>query len=120
MAKKYLVTLTEDERAALLAFTKQGTVSARTLTRAHILLQADAQATDDDIAKALQSGTATSSGPASAWSKRAWRQPSTNAPALGGAASGKVNRKRGLSRGPVVHLLTSGRAGRCHYWPTNW
>jgi transposase len=59
MAKKYLVTLTEDERAEVLALTKKGTVSARKLTRAHILLQADAQATDDNIAQALHSGTAT-------------------------------------------------------------
>jgi hypothetical protein len=38
MAKKYLVTLTEDERAHLLALTKKGKVAARQLTRAHILL----------------------------------------------------------------------------------
>jgi transposase len=59
LAKKYFVTLTEDERAEVLALTKKGTVSARKLTRAHILLQADAQATDDNIAQALHSGTAT-------------------------------------------------------------
>jgi transposase len=59
MAKKYLVNLTEDERAMLLTLTKKGTVAARTLTRAHILLHADGQATDDDIAQALHLGTAT-------------------------------------------------------------
>jgi hypothetical protein len=37
MAKRYLVTLTEDERARLLTLTKKGKVSARQLTRAHIL-----------------------------------------------------------------------------------
>ena len=46
MAKQSLVPLPADERAALLAFTKQGTVSARPLTRAHLVLQADAQATN--------------------------------------------------------------------------
>jgi hypothetical protein len=40
MAKRSLVTLTEDKRAYLLALTKKGTGSARQLTRAHILLQA--------------------------------------------------------------------------------
>ena len=59
MAKKYLVNLTEDERAMWLTLTKKGAVAARTLTRAHILLHADGQATDDDIAKALHIGTAT-------------------------------------------------------------
>ena len=38
MDKKYLVTLTEDERAHLLALTKKGKVAARQLTQAHILL----------------------------------------------------------------------------------
>lgn len=59
MAKKYLVNLTEDERATLRTLTKQGTVAARQLTRAHILLHADGQATDEDIAQALPMGTAT-------------------------------------------------------------
>jgi transposase len=53
MAKRYLVTLTEDERAHLLALTKKGKVAARQLTRAHILLQADAGGIDSVIAAAL-------------------------------------------------------------------
>jgi transposase len=59
MAKKYLVTLTGEERAILLALTKRGKVAARKLTRAHILLQADAGATDEAIARALHAGMAT-------------------------------------------------------------
>jgi len=59
MAKKYLVTLTDSERESLLALTKKGSVAARKLTRAHILLQADAHATDETIATALHIGTAT-------------------------------------------------------------
>ncbi len=59
MAKKYLVTLTDAEREMLLALTKKGIRAARTLTRAHIRLQADAGATDDTIAQALHVGTAT-------------------------------------------------------------
>jgi transposase len=59
MAKKYIVTLTDPERAALLALTKKGSLSARKLNRAHILLQADAEATDAAIATALHVGTAT-------------------------------------------------------------
>lgn len=59
MAKKYLVSLTHAEREALLALTKKGLVAARKLTRAHVLLQADAGATDDTIAQALHIGTAT-------------------------------------------------------------
>jgi transposase len=59
MAKKYLVTLTDEERAQLHALTKRGTVSARRLTRAHLLLQADAGLSDEAIAQALHIGTAT-------------------------------------------------------------
>jgi transposase len=59
MAKKYIVTLTDDERTQLLALTKRGTVSARRLTRAHLLLQADAGLSDEAIAQALHIGTAT-------------------------------------------------------------
>jgi transposase len=59
MAKKYLVSLTDAERESLLTLTKKGSVAARKLNRAHILLQADAGATDDGIAQALHIGTAT-------------------------------------------------------------
>lgn len=53
MTKKYHVTLTDAERADLHDFVRKGTVSARKLTRAHILLHADAGATDAAIAQAL-------------------------------------------------------------------
>jgi transposase len=53
MARKYHVTLTDAERAELHDFVHKGTVSARKLTRAHILLHADAGATDATIADAL-------------------------------------------------------------------
>jgi transposase len=59
MAKRYIVTLTADERAQLLALTRRGKVSARQLTRAHILLQADAGSMDAAIAAALHVGLAT-------------------------------------------------------------
>jgi transposase len=59
MAKRYLVTLTAEERVHLLELTKKGKVSARKLTRAHILLQADAGVSDKAIAAALHIGIAT-------------------------------------------------------------
>lgn len=59
MGKRYLVTLTEEERAQLLALTKKGKVAARTLTRAHILLHADTGAHDATIAASLHVGIAT-------------------------------------------------------------
>lgn len=59
MRKKYLVTLTEAERTTLHDLTKKGKVAARKLTRAHVLLQADAAASDDTIAAALHIGRAT-------------------------------------------------------------
>src|SRR5215207_10842259 len=59
MTKKYLVSLTDAERETLLTLTKKGSLAARKLSRAHILLQADAGATDDVISQALHIGTAT-------------------------------------------------------------
>jgi putative transposase len=59
MAKRYIVTLTDTERAHLLTLIKKGTVSARKLSRAHTLLQAEAGATDEAIAAALHLGIAT-------------------------------------------------------------
>jgi transposase len=59
MAKRYLVTLTEEERGPLLGRIKKGKVSARKLTRAPILLQADAGVSDTAIAAALHIGIAT-------------------------------------------------------------
>ena len=57
--KKYLVTLTEEERSTLWKLIKKGTVAARKLSRAHILLLADEGRTDDEIAAALHVGSAT-------------------------------------------------------------
>jgi hypothetical protein len=56
--KKYRVTLTGDERQSLEALTKKGKTAARTISRARILLQADASAqgpawTDEKIRQAL-------------------------------------------------------------------
>jgi transposase len=57
--KRYVVTLTDEERTQLLTLTKKGRVAARTLTRAHLLLQADAGATQEAMAAALHIGRAT-------------------------------------------------------------
>jgi transposase len=53
MQKRYIVTLTDEERQFLREFVKRGTVPARKLTRAHILLRADEGATDEAIAESL-------------------------------------------------------------------
>lgn len=60
MPKKiYVVNLAEAERQRLLDLISKGTVAARKLNRAHILLQAHDGATDAVIAKALHVGQAT-------------------------------------------------------------
>lgn len=53
MHKKYVVDLTDAERTQLLDLIKKGTLSARKLARAHILLRAAEGASDDAIATAL-------------------------------------------------------------------
>jgi transposase len=57
--KRYVVTLTNEERTQLLTMIKKGRLAARTLTRAHLLLQADAGLTQEAIAAALHIGRAT-------------------------------------------------------------
>ncbi len=59
MRKKYVVRLSDDERSQLRALLRKGTVSARTLTRAHVLLLADEGQTDEQIAANIHVGTTT-------------------------------------------------------------
>lgn len=58
MGNKHVVTLTDDAREHVLAFTKRGKVAARQLSWAHILLRADAGPNDDAMAHALHVGKA--------------------------------------------------------------
>jgi len=53
MTKKYIVSLSETEREELKSLIRQGKQSARTLTRAHILLLSDENQSDQTIAQAL-------------------------------------------------------------------
>jgi transposase len=62
--KKYRVTLTDEERQSLETLINKGKTAARTITRARILLKADASDlgpawTDDQIRQALDVGLAT-------------------------------------------------------------
>ena len=60
MSKKiYIVDLTEEERAYLLDFIKSGEKSARKLNRARILLLADENKSDREIAEVLHTGAST-------------------------------------------------------------
>jgi len=59
MAKKYVVTLTQEERDSLHQTLSAGRESARKLTRARILLKADEDWTDEAIHQALDVGLST-------------------------------------------------------------
>ena len=59
MNKRYVVALSELERAILLALTRKGTQRVRKCRRAQILLLADDGQTDCQIAAALHAGIAT-------------------------------------------------------------
>jgi transposase len=58
-AAKYIVELTADEREQLLAIIRRGKTGARKITRSRILLKADERLTDEQIASALEVGSAT-------------------------------------------------------------
>jgi transposase len=59
MAKRYRVTLTDQERERLDDLTRKGTASVRMVRRAQTLLLAAEEERDEDIAKALRIGVAT-------------------------------------------------------------
>ncbi len=59
MSDKYLVDLTANEHESLLTLLKKGAASARKVMRAHILLQAAEDATDEEIADTLRVGVST-------------------------------------------------------------
>jgi transposase len=59
MAKRYRVTLTEDERERLEGLTRKGTASVRMVRRAQTLLLAAEERTDEEIVKALRIGVST-------------------------------------------------------------
>lgn len=59
MAKKYIVTLTEDEQQKLKNHISQGINGARSIRRAHILLQANEGLKDEDIADQQRCGEST-------------------------------------------------------------
>jgi transposase len=59
MAKRYLVDLTDDERATLTALTRKGKTAARRLKRAQILLAAADGSTDATIAATVRSSVTT-------------------------------------------------------------
>jgi transposase len=59
MAKRYRVTLTEEERERLRDLTRKGTTSVRMVRRAQTLLLAAEERIDEEIASALQIGVAT-------------------------------------------------------------
>jgi hypothetical protein len=59
MAKRYIVTLTDEEREKLRTMTSSGIERVRKQTRARILLKADEGWRDQDIHEALDVGTAT-------------------------------------------------------------
>jgi len=57
--KEYRVELTDVERAELLLLIRRGRAPARAILRAHILLRANEDAFDGDIARALHTSVAT-------------------------------------------------------------
>jgi len=59
MAKRYRVTLTDEERDRLHDLTRKGTASVRMVRRAQTLLLAAEERIDEDIAEALHIGVAT-------------------------------------------------------------
>jgi transposase len=59
MAKRYIVTLTTEERETLQALISSGTERARKLAHARVLLKADEGWQDKQISEALDVGTAT-------------------------------------------------------------
>jgi hypothetical protein len=89
MAKKYLVTLPDGERAPWLALTTRGKVAARRVSRDHILLHAHAGASDAVIAHALHLGTATVERARKRWVEESLEAALAERPRPGGRRKGE-------------------------------
>src|SRR5215207_4651957 len=128
MKKKYPVILSDTERDELKRLIAAGTAPARKLTHARILLKADQSPegpgwVDEQLAEALQTSQPTppSPGCASNTSRRAFRQPSTDAhPTATTRESSTASRRHRWSRLPVANHQKGRLAGACGYWPTSW
>ena len=78
--KKYVVTLSDEEREQLNAMIKKGKYPARQQLKARILLKADASDagegwSDSQIAAALETSVDTVARTLSVWSREAWMMP---------------------------------------------
>ena len=120
MAKKYIVTLTKEERVMLETLTKTGKRAARTITRAHILLHADADLTDQAIAAALRVGTATVERVRKRFVLEGMGAALTERARPGGKPLLDGHLKRYWWPGPVLPHPMTASAGPCNSWPTNW
>ncbi|HEX2098424.1 MAG TPA: hypothetical protein VHF46_05140 [Rubrobacteraceae bacterium] len=84
MQEKVPVILIEAEREQLKSLIAAGTAPARKLTHARILLKTDQSPegpgwVDEQVAEAVQTSQPTVSRCANSMSRKAWRQPSTDA-----------------------------------------
>lgn len=125
--KRYIVTLTADERQALHDLIAAGKAAAQKLAHARILLRADAGEggpawPDHRIAEALEVGDATiervrqrfvEQGLEAALVRKPQARPS-RLPTLDGRAEAR------LSPWPAPPRPMAGRLGRCRCWPTSW
>ena len=59
MAKKYIVSLTDEEKRVLHTLTDKGRAGARKIKRAHMLLMADDGKTDKEISESPHTGIST-------------------------------------------------------------
>ena len=126
MAKKYRVTLTDDERSMLTTLISSGSAPARTLTHARILLKADQAEggpawTDEAIHEALDVGLSTI-----ARVRERFVEHSLEA-ALHRRSSSRHRqrlldgaRKPTCSPSPVVRRPRAASAGPCACSPTKW
>ena len=78
--KKYIVTLSNDERDELTTLIQTGKHATRKLLMARILLKADTsdegeEWSDSQIAEALEPAPISSRGPVRGWSRRVWKRP---------------------------------------------
>ena len=126
MTKKYLVTLTPDERTWLTDLISAGKRSALAITRARILLKAD-QAEggpgwpDDRIAQALDCGLRTVERGRQRFAERGPEEAlgRTRRAAPAARASRTAGPRRASSPWPARRRPTAGPPGPCSCWPTN-
>ncbi len=121
MTKVYVVDLTPEEREELLGLLRGAQARVRKTNRARILLLADEERTDEEVAEALLTSVSTVERTRKRFVEGGLERALNESPRPGGKRKLlRASRKRTWWLWPVAILPRARSAGVCNCWPTGW